>query len=69
MMIVAAIKGHMLKKFKCQRCNAEWLPRSEKPIACPRCKSTYWNKPRMKRESKLKAKEPIVVEIIQGEDR
>jgi DNA-directed RNA polymerase subunit RPC12/RpoP len=56
----------MLKKYKCQRCNAEWLPRSEKPIACPRCKSTYWNKERVRPPKKQKPpKELPVVEILQ----
>jgi hypothetical protein len=35
--------------FHCERCEHEWIPRSEngeEPRVCPRCKSPYWNKPR-----------------------
>jgi DNA-directed RNA polymerase subunit RPC12/RpoP len=34
--------------YRCERCNGEWIPKdSEKePIACPKCKSPYWNRPR-----------------------
>lgn len=37
--------------FKCNRCNHEWLPRSNKvplepPVNCPKCNSPYWNKER-----------------------
>lgn len=24
--------------MKCEKCNHEWTPRTEKPLACPRCK-------------------------------
>ncbi len=37
----------------CQRCSATWTPRpeqyakgQEKPVRCPRCQSTLWDKPR-----------------------
>ena len=35
--------------FQCERCEHEWIPRSEgdqEPKVCPKCKSPYWNKPR-----------------------
>lgn len=32
---------------KCERCDHEWLTRSEEvPTVCPKCKSPYWNKPK-----------------------
>jgi hypothetical protein len=33
---------------RCGRCQHEWLPRTpdEKPKACAKCKSPYWNKER-----------------------
>ena len=35
----------MLKKFKCQKCKWEWLPRREAvPKVCPKCKSYDWEK-------------------------
>ncbi len=31
---------------KCERCEHEWITRSEDvPIVCPKCKSPYWDKP------------------------
>jgi predicted Zn-ribbon and HTH transcriptional regulator len=37
---------------KCGRCGHEWQKRIEKPVHCPKCKSPYWNKPRV-REKKV----------------
>jgi predicted RNA-binding Zn-ribbon protein involved in translation (DUF1610 family) len=35
----------LTKNKKCLRCGHEWKPRSnDNPIACPKCKSTYWNR-------------------------
>jgi len=39
------------KKKICLRCGNKWIAQKENPVSCPRCKSTYWNKPRI-RESK-----------------
>ncbi len=34
-------------KFKCNRCEHEWMPRKEEcPRWCPECHSPYWNKER-----------------------
>lgn len=30
----------------CERCGHVWLPLTESPIQCPRCKSPYWNIPK-----------------------
>jgi len=48
----------------CNRCGHQW--QSEKgidqlPVQCPKCKSTYWNKPR--REKKEKGVERKKVEV------
>ena len=35
--------------YHCERCEHEWIPRSEadaEPKVCPKCKSPYWNRPR-----------------------
>ena len=35
--------------YRCERCNYEWIPRSngdEEPKTCPKCRSPYWNRPR-----------------------
>ena len=33
---------------KCEKCSHEWIPRDHNgdPAACPKCKSTYWNRPK-----------------------
>lgn len=36
----------MLKTYGCKRCGYKWVPRTEKPITCPSCRSPYWNKER-----------------------
>ena len=38
-------------KLKCNRCGHSWTPRSDElPTVCPnpKCKSPYWNKPRVR---------------------
>jgi len=38
---------------KCKRCNSEWQSRIEaEPIQCPRCKSPFWNKERVREVAK-----------------
>ena len=35
--------------YRCERCEHEWVPRGaaeREPIACPKCHSPYWNRPR-----------------------
>ena len=35
--------------LKCNRCNHEWIRRQEiKPKTCPKCRSPYWNKARVR---------------------
>ena len=29
-------------KNKCKQCGAEWTPRVENPVQCPRCKRVDW---------------------------
>jgi DNA-directed RNA polymerase subunit RPC12/RpoP len=40
--------------FKCLRCSYEWIPKGRSdsgklPVSCPKCRSKYWNKPRVRR--------------------
>src|SRR5215472_15946629 len=36
-------------RLECNRCGASWLRRTEAlPRQCPRCKTVYWNKPRVR---------------------
>lgn len=35
--------------FQCERCGHVWVPKSERrPTICPKCKSPYWDKPRLR---------------------
>ena len=35
--------------FVCERCGHTWVPRTERrPTICPKCKSPYWDKPRIR---------------------
>jgi predicted Zn-ribbon and HTH transcriptional regulator len=43
-----------IEKLKCNRCKHEWYPRSESiPLECPKCKSPYWNKPRIREHKEV----------------
>ena len=40
-----------VKGYRCLRCNYEWMPRKNKkkkgkPRTCPKCRTTYWDKPK-----------------------
>jgi DNA-directed RNA polymerase subunit RPC12/RpoP len=34
--------------YRCERCGHEWVPKDaeREPVACPGCKSPYWQRPR-----------------------
>lgn len=32
---------------RCKHCSNEWVPRTNTPKQCPKCKSPYWNKTRV----------------------
>ena len=35
--------------LSCKRCGATWTPRQEEPpTTCPKCRSPYWNKEKVK---------------------
>ena len=39
----------LIEGFLCERCQYRWVPRRNtktEPKICPKCKSSYWNKPR-----------------------
>ena len=39
--------------FTCNRCGHTWTPRENgEPAVCPKCKSPYWNKERVRGVSK-----------------
>lgn len=33
----------------CLRCGYRWIPRVAEPVACPKCHSPLWNKPRVRK--------------------
>ena len=35
---------------RCNRCEFEWLPYVKDPVECPKCKSRFWNKERVRRK-------------------
>lgn len=38
-----------LPRMRCGRCGHEWIPRRERPPdVCSRCKSPYWNRPKVR---------------------
>lgn len=54
-----------IKAYKCERCGHVWAPRTERrPTICPKCKSPYWDKPRIKpvvvKETNIKEAKPII---------
>ncbi|GAG32613.1 unnamed protein product [marine sediment metagenome] len=43
-------RGVIIGKNTCKRCRHSWTQRTlEKPTICPKCKSPYWNKPRVRK--------------------
>lgn len=42
--------GEFLRRFRCSRCGHMWTPREWRclPDVCPKCKSPYWCKERVK---------------------
>jgi hypothetical protein len=49
----------MLKKVKCKYCQHRWIPRAEKPLACPACKRYGWDK----------VDEPKVEQVVETVDK
>ena len=53
--ILAGVKvKRVVWAWKCERCEHEWLPREQgqpEPRVCPKCKSPYWNRPRVQRKA------------------
>lgn len=44
---------------KCERCSHVWLPRNStkgESVICPKCKSPYWNRPRISQKVSTKMK-------------
>jgi len=37
-----------INQVTCQRCNHKWYPRSPEVVICPKCKSPYWDKKKVR---------------------
>ncbi len=37
-----------INQVTCQRCGHKWYPRSPEVIICPKCKSPYWDKKKVR---------------------
>jgi Zn finger protein HypA/HybF involved in hydrogenase expression len=37
-------------ELECKRCNHKWHPRKREVVICPKCKSPYWNRKRVRKE-------------------
>ena len=46
------MKVKLPPNLKCSRCGHEWQPRKEEVVICPKCKTPYWNKKRIKDDDK-----------------
>ena len=62
-----------MAKNRCLRCRYEWIALVENPKICPRCKSYYWNKVRIrkKKESMWDRKKTVKeggVKYVKGKD-
>ena len=38
------------RSLRCIRCEYRWKPLVANPVTCPRCKSPFWDKPRLPRQ-------------------
>ncbi len=49
-----------LLRWQCNRCGHEWVPRTEGvPARCPKCKTPYWNKARVRHGRS--GREPVLI--------
>jgi len=39
-----------VKIFVCKRCGHDWASRQVRPTICPKCKSPYWDKDKVKHD-------------------
>ena len=44
-----------INKCKCKQCGYQWIPRIERPVACPSCNRRSWDK-----DPKQRAAVPVV---------
>ena len=37
-----------INQLTCERCKYKWYPRSPEVVICPKCKSPYWDKKKVR---------------------
>lgn len=42
----------IVKGYWCNRCGHKWIPRKKNPRICPKCKSAYWDIPKINKTKK-----------------
>jgi DNA-directed RNA polymerase subunit RPC12/RpoP len=47
-----------MKKI-CLRCGSTWDSKKDNPHYCPRCKSPFWNKPKVRDSNKTETAEAV----------
>lgn len=49
--------------MKCLRCSHEWMSKVKEPKRCPKCKSPYWNKPKLPASSSNYGTQRLIAQI------
>ncbi len=39
----------VISKLRCRRCSHEWVPRGDMVTICPKCKSPYWDRDKVRK--------------------
>jgi len=42
-----------INQVTCERCKHKWYPRSPEVVICPKCKSPYWDKKKVRISKKV----------------
>ena len=55
-----------INQVTCERCKHKWYPRSPEVVICPKCKSPYWDKKKVRLTKKvINPKNERVVKVAQ----
>jgi Zn finger protein HypA/HybF involved in hydrogenase expression len=52
-----------INQVTCERCKHKWYPRSPEVVICPKCKSPYWDKKKVRLTKTVNVKKGKVVEV------
>jgi len=55
-----------INQVTCERCKHKWYPRSPEVVICPKCKSPYWDKKKVRLTKTVNVKKDgkNVVEVV-----